>query len=115
MKTSRRVTAVVMSLLFVLTSSPAWSQEKPQEKIDQQTLEMIGKIRYEGFHNSKIMEIATGLMEEIGPRLTGSPNMKKANDWTRRSSRALAWSTPSWSRGPRSDAAGPVSTSTCAW
>jgi hypothetical protein len=72
-----------MSLLFVLSSSPVWSQEKPQEKIDQQTLEMIGKIRYEGFHNSKIMEIATGLMEEIGPRLTGSPNMKKANDWTR--------------------------------
>jgi carboxypeptidase Q len=83
MKTSRRVTAVLMSLLFVLPSSLTWSQEKAPEKIDQQTLEMIGKIRYEGFHNSKIMEIATGLMEEIGPRLTGSPNMKKANDWTR--------------------------------
>ncbi|HEY6309096.1 MAG TPA: M20/M25/M40 family metallo-hydrolase [Candidatus Angelobacter sp.] len=83
MKTSRRITAIFLSVIFVLTSSPTWSQEKAQEKIDQQTLEMIGKIRYEGFHNSKIMEIATGLMEEIGPRLTGSPNMKKANDWTR--------------------------------
>jgi hypothetical protein len=44
---------------------------------------MINKIRYEGFHNSKIMEIATGLIDEIGPRLTGSPNVKKANEWTR--------------------------------
>ena len=51
-----------------------------QEKVD---LEMIGKIRYEGFHNSKIMEIASGLMDHIGPRLTGSPNMKRANEWTR--------------------------------
>ena len=29
------------------------------------------------------MEIASGLMDQIGGRLTGSPNMKKANDWTR--------------------------------
>jgi hypothetical protein len=51
-----------------------------QEKVD---LEMIGKIRYEGFRNSKIMEIASGLMDQIGPRLTGSPNAKRANEWTR--------------------------------
>ena len=51
-----------------------------QEKVD---LEMISKIRYEGFRNSKIMEIASGLMDQIGPRLTGSPNVKRANEWTR--------------------------------
>src|SRR6266849_9133239 len=51
-----------------------------QEKVD---LDMISKIRYEGFHNSKIMETASGLMDGIGERLTGSPNMKKANEWTR--------------------------------
>jgi carboxypeptidase Q len=51
-----------------------------QEKAD---LDAISKIRYEGFHNSKIMEIASGLMDQIGPRLTGSPNVKKANEWTR--------------------------------
>jgi len=51
-----------------------------QEKVD---FDMINKIRYEGFHNSKIMETASGLMDGIGERLTGSPNMKKANDWTR--------------------------------
>ncbi|HEY7405984.1 MAG TPA: M20/M25/M40 family metallo-hydrolase [Candidatus Angelobacter sp.] len=51
-----------------------------QEKVD---LDTITKIRYEGFRNSKIMEIASGLMDQIGPRLTGSPNAKKANEWTR--------------------------------
>ena len=51
-----------------------------QEKVD---LDMVNRIRYEGFHNSKIMEIASGLMDGIGPRLTGSPNMKRANEWTR--------------------------------
>jgi len=51
-----------------------------QEKVD---LETISKIRYEGFRNSKVMEIASGLMDQIGPRLTGSPNMLRANEWTR--------------------------------
>ena len=50
------------------------------EKAD---LDMVTKIRYEGFHNSQIRDIAQGLLEVIGPRLTGSPNMKRANDWTR--------------------------------
>jgi hypothetical protein len=74
--------AVFLSVSFTLAFTTSIAQEKT-ERIDPQTLEMIGKIRYEGFRNSKIMEIATGLMEEIGPRLTGSPNMKRANDWTR--------------------------------
>jgi carboxypeptidase Q len=62
------------SLCFVAASSSA------QEKVD---LDMVNRIRYEGFHNSKIMEIASGLMDGIGQRLTGSPNMKRANEWTR--------------------------------
>lgn len=67
---------VVCSLL--LSSALAFTQT--QEKVD---LDMVTKIRYEGFRNSKIKEIATGLLENIGPRLTGSPNMKRANEWTR--------------------------------
>jgi carboxypeptidase Q len=63
--------AVLASLNF-----SAWSQEK----VD---LEMVTRIRYEGFHNSKVMELASGLMDGIGPRLTGSPNAKRANEWTR--------------------------------
>jgi hypothetical protein len=68
------------SLVLILSAIPiSWSQA-PQEKVD---LETITRIRYEGFHNSKVTELASGLMDSIGERLTGSPNMKRANDWTR--------------------------------
>ncbi|HWS17795.1 MAG TPA: hypothetical protein VN223_07260 [Candidatus Elarobacter sp.] len=69
----------LLSFIAVLSLTAALNCSA-QEKVD---LEAIGKIRYEGFHNSKIMEIASGLMDQIGARLTGSPNMRKANDWTR--------------------------------
>ncbi|HZD94424.1 MAG TPA: M20/M25/M40 family metallo-hydrolase [Candidatus Sulfotelmatobacter sp.] len=69
----------LISSLMVLSLAGALNLSA-QEKVD---LEMIGKIRYEGFRNSKIMEIASGLMDQVGPRLTGSPNAKKANEWTR--------------------------------
>jgi carboxypeptidase Q len=46
-------------------------------------LDMVTKIRDEGFHRSKVMETASELMDRIGPRLTGSPQMKEANEWTR--------------------------------
>ena len=62
--------------LFLSSYAPA----QAPEKVD---LDMVTKIRYEGFHNSQIRDIAEGLLEAIGPRLTGSPNMKRANEWTR--------------------------------
>src|ERR1700729_1273313 len=62
--------------LFVSLVAPLWSQEK----VD---LETMSRIRYEGFRDSKVMELASGLMDSIGERLTGSPNMKRANEWTR--------------------------------
>ena len=67
----------LVCLLFVVSPvANLWSQEK----VD---LETMGRIRYEGFHDSKVMDYATGLMDTIGERLTGSPNMKRANEWTR--------------------------------
>ena len=62
--------------VIALLLSTAWSQEK----VD---LETISRIRNEGFRKSKVMELASGLMDSIGERLTGSPNMKRANEWTR--------------------------------
>lgn len=46
-------------------------------------LEMYQRIRDEGLDHSHVMEFAEALMDGIGPRLTGSPNLKKANEWTR--------------------------------
>jgi len=44
---------------------------------------MVNKIRDEGLHRSQVMSILEHLADEIGPRLTGSPQMKEANEWTR--------------------------------
>ena len=46
-------------------------------------LAMYQRIRDEGLNHSHVMEFASALMDGIGPRLTGSPNLKKANEWTR--------------------------------
>src|SRR3954454_20244443 len=50
---------------------------------DSPNLQMQTRIRQEGFRNSKVMEIAEVLTDVIGGRLTGSPQMKRANEWTR--------------------------------
>jgi len=50
------------------------------EKLD---LAMYQKIRDEGLNHSHVMEFASALADGIGPRLTGSPNLAKANAWTR--------------------------------
>ncbi|MGA7524003.1 MAG: M20/M25/M40 family metallo-hydrolase [Acidobacteriaceae bacterium] len=58
-----------------------WSEPQPAvEKID---LNMYQRIRDEGFQHSRIMQYASALADDIGPRLTGSPNLAKANAWTR--------------------------------
>ena len=76
----KRSARLVCSVVVLLLSVPALvSQERP-EKVD---LETVSRIRYEGFHNSQVMTFASGLMDSIGERLTGSPNMKRANEWTR--------------------------------
>jgi len=72
----RPVHFVCYVALILFSVCNLWSQEK----VD---LEAITRIRYEGFHNSQVMQLASGLMDSIGERLTGSPNMKRANEWTR--------------------------------
>jgi carboxypeptidase Q len=59
------------------------SYELPQPATETLDLNMYQRIRDEGLQHSHIMEYASGLMDGIGPRLTGSPNLKKANEWTR--------------------------------
>ena len=65
------------AVLCVLAAGPALSQDK----IDYASVQ---KIRDEALgNNSQVMETIRHLTDVIGPRLTGSPNMKKANEWTR--------------------------------
>jgi hypothetical protein len=62
-----------------LTSS-ARARTTPSEPVD---LVAISRIRAEGFERSKVMDTAQELTDVIGARLTGSPAMKRANEWTR--------------------------------
>jgi carboxypeptidase Q len=63
------------------SSKPSYEQAQPAtETLD---LAMYQRIRDEGLAHSHVMEYASGLMDGIGPRLTGSPNLKHANEWTR--------------------------------
>lgn len=43
----------------------------------------ITRIKDEGMNRSQVMNTLSYLSDVIGPRLTGSPNMKRANEWTR--------------------------------
>ena len=66
---------VVLCIVFVLPTLIG-----AQEKAD---LQMVGKIKTEGFNNSQVMDIVSFLTDVHGPRLTGSPNMKAAGEWAR--------------------------------
>jgi len=59
------------------------SYELPQPARENIDYTMYQRIRDEGLGHSHVMEFASGLMDGIGPRLTGSPNAKRANEWTR--------------------------------
>ena len=62
------------------TVDPYSETQPAMESLD---LNMYQRIREEGLNRSHVMEFASALMDGIGPRLTGSPNGKKANEWTR--------------------------------
>jgi carboxypeptidase Q len=67
------------------SQQPGWNdtqmlRQPATESID---LNAYNAIREEGLQHSHVMDYAGGLTDGIGPRLTGSPNMAKANAWTR--------------------------------
>ncbi len=45
--------------------------------------DVIDKIRDEGLNHSEVMQTLSYLSDVIGERLTGSPNLKHANEWTK--------------------------------
>jgi hypothetical protein len=67
------------------TAPPAPTDPYAEVQPATETLDlgMYQRIRDEGLNHSHVMEFATALADGIGPRLTGSPNLAKANAWTR--------------------------------
>jgi hypothetical protein len=63
--------------VFVLVGSSLGGQ--PADVAD---LDAVYAIKEEGLQRSRVMEIASYLTDVHGPRLTGSPNIRRAADWT---------------------------------
>ena len=59
------------------------SYNSPQPATEVLDLDTYARIREEGLQHGHAIDFASALGDGIGPRLTGSPNMKKANDWSR--------------------------------
>src|SRR4030095_5431837 len=68
----RRTVAVV--LISTLLSLPISAQSQADK-------ELLERIRKEGMANSQIMKTMHMFTDVYGPRLTGSPNHKRAADW----------------------------------
>jgi len=79
--------ALVLHAADKKASAPAPAAVDPYAEVQPATetldLNMYQRIREEGFNHSHVMEFGSALMDGIGPRLTGSPNLAKANAWTR--------------------------------
>ena len=66
----------------LLTSAPLF----PQEAIDD---DVIARIRIEGFQHSRVMEMASEMTDLLGPRLTGSRDMRRAQQWAAEKMRSM--------------------------
>ena len=78
MRREARTVPLFLLPALLLGSTPVASQVA-QEAVNVETVEQI---REEGLQRSQIEALARHLTEVIGPRLTGSPGMRKANEWT---------------------------------
>ena len=67
--------AIAVSLIFSLFALPLIAQTSERDE------EIRDRIRKEGMEHSQIMKTMHMLADVYGPRLTGSPNHKRAADW----------------------------------
>jgi carboxypeptidase Q len=75
----RRTLSLATMLVVASIGLPLAADWPVSEKLD---LDAIYRIKDEGLQRSKVMEIASYLSDVYGPRLTNSPEIKEAADWT---------------------------------
>ncbi|HKG77990.1 MAG TPA: M20/M25/M40 family metallo-hydrolase [Pyrinomonadaceae bacterium] len=78
----RRYSAIVLLLIF-LASPATLLPQTPTQAPAPDPNDPIQRIKDEGMNRSQVMQTLSYLSDVIGPRLTASPGMKRANDWTR--------------------------------
>jgi hypothetical protein len=79
--------SLVLSICVVLAQQPVTNTTVTQP-LSQQTAatdpnSAVERIKDEGMNRSQVMQTLSYLTDVIGPRLTASPNTKRANEWTR--------------------------------
>lgn len=72
-----------LTVVFLLSALLIPSLAFGQTKIYTAPSDVIAKIKDEGMNRSQVMNHLSYLTDVIGPRLTNSPGMKRANEWTR--------------------------------
>jgi len=68
------------TLVFAAVAATLTLPSLAQEPVDWET---IGRIRDEGFHHSQVMDTVWHLTDLYGPRLTNSPQQRRASEWAR--------------------------------
>ena len=87
--TVRRYAAIVLLLIFIaspltlLSQTPAGTGQPNAQTPATDPNDPIARIKDEGMNRSQVMQTLSYLSDVIGPRLTASPGMKRANEWTR--------------------------------
>jgi carboxypeptidase Q len=79
----RRQFAALLLLFALLVPTVALAQQPQGQQPQLDPNDPIAKIRDEGLNRSQAMQTLSYLSDVIGPRLTASPGMKRANEWTR--------------------------------
>src|ERR1051325_11558332 len=77
----RRSTALVLLLILFVSPVALLAQQAQAPAPDPN--DPVQRIKDEGMNHSQVMQTLSYLTDVIGPRLTASPGMKRANDWTR--------------------------------
>src|SRR5437870_16553 len=73
----------IQELRAAQADPPYTSSTNPPPTTAPASAAVIGQIRDEGFNRSQVMATLSYLTDVIGPRLTGSPQLQRANEWTR--------------------------------
>jgi hypothetical protein len=78
----RGFASVLAGFLFLVAGGPGLLAEGAADATSAQSLALDQRIMAAAKEHSAVLKNLTYLSDEIGPRLTGSPNLRRANEWT---------------------------------
>ncbi|HWX42088.1 MAG TPA: M20/M25/M40 family metallo-hydrolase [Blastocatellia bacterium] len=75
----RHISVLSLVILLIGAVAPAVAQNTH----DKPDADIVAKIKEEGLKHSQVMEVLSYITDVYGPRLTCSPNIKAAQEWTK--------------------------------